>query len=191
MRNAVVTRRFLTSILLTLMMSGLMPGRGQESDISVLSDADKAGIVESVLQLELTAQSGEFVHIRTLSSEHIEFVAPSRLSGQGFVLRSANEIRNLIASHQRFDYVILKTIHAKNGRVMVTLSRVTEVRPCFSFPFSTERSFSYEYRKTSGRWTGELIGQLLPLSVGSPSQMKSFTGRSLKTAVEQLSARPL
>ena len=165
MKTIMLAGRFVTSVLCTLMLSGLMPARGQKSPTSFLADADKADVLESALQLQLQAQRSEFGNVRDLSSDNLKFIDPARLSRLGFVLLDAEQLRAR-ARNNVIDYLRLRTIYPKDGKVIVTLSVVREGRPCFAPYFSSEQSFAYEYGKQSGKWAGKLAGILVPLHLG-------------------------
>jgi hypothetical protein len=181
-----IAKRVLLSVLFTFMFGSIAPAHSQENKGNILSEVDKAEIVESVLRSETKGQNfgSGVLSFPQLSSENIEFVEPSRVSAQGFVLISSQRIREL-AKNQLVEYVLLRTISAKDGKAVVILSHVTEGRACFG-TVSGQRSFAYEFHKTLGKWTGEMVGQLLPSSFASPARAKAFTGRSLKMALDSI-----
>jgi hypothetical protein len=155
--------RCTSAILLLSLASSSLLARGDQKKREALSNEEKAEIVESVLQLELEAQSsvGEFKYIRDLSSDNLEFLEPSRISRQGFILLNASQILNL-KKNRVVEYVVFKRIDLEDGVAVVVFSRISEGRPCFAPAFSREQSFTYEYRKTSGEWTGRLIKRTPP-----------------------------
>jgi hypothetical protein len=163
MRLKVFVGRFVPMILMLSVASGTLRARGQQKESDALSDKDKAEIVESVLQLELKAQSPMgFKYVRSLSSDNIEFVERARISKQGFDLLNPSQIRSL-KENQFVEYLVFRRIGLKDGIAVVLLSRVNEGRPCFGPAFSKEESFTYEYRKTAGEWNRRLVkGPLLP-----------------------------
>jgi len=132
--------RFVASILASLIVSGVFLVRG-ESQSTVLSDAEKADIVESLLQLETEAQGSEFENIRNILSDNIVSVPPPRIAKQGFSLMTAGQIESL-KKHHVVEYIVIRRIYFRDGIVVVRLSRVIEGRPCFSPAFSRERSFN-------------------------------------------------
>ena len=151
-------RRYVTAILILAMAGGVLCARGVEQTGDALSAPDKTEIVESVLKLELKAQVSvsEFRYVRNLSSTNIEFLEPSRATAQGFVLLDANQIMELQRS-QFVEYFVFRRIELKDGVAVIVLTLVNESRPCFGKPSSSERSFTYEFRKTFGQWSGQLV----------------------------------
>jgi hypothetical protein len=155
MTSGIIARRFTSSVLVLLMVSSAWVAHGQQAKSNVLSDNDKAEIIESMLELESSAQSSEFENIRKLSSENIDFDA-SRISGLGYTLLTASQIRDL-KKDRVIKYVVVRKIYSRDGVVFVSLARVTEGRPCFGAIFSSERSLTYEFQKNAGEWIGQLI----------------------------------
>jgi hypothetical protein len=164
MTMEVVARRFVASLLIVLMLGSVLLGLGQAT--RGLSRDDQTKIIESVLQLEVRVQNSEFESIRNLSTDNIEFVDRSRISGSGFTLITADYIRTEKVDHM-IDYVVLGKISSRDGKVFVNLSRMHEGRPCFGPASSRERSFTYEYRKESGEWVGRLVGRT-PRTISAP-----------------------
>ena len=163
MTSEIVARRIVNVVLVLVMVSCVLVARGQQTKSNVLSDDDKAEIVESVLEFESSAQSSAFENFRKLSSDNIEFVEPSRISGHGFTLLPASEIRES-KKDRVVRYMVFRRIYLRDGIVVVSLSRVIEGRPCFGPFFSSERNFTYEYQKNSGEWIGRLVTRPLQLS---------------------------
>ena len=164
MSNKVIASRLITASLSLLVAGSVLRARSQETKKDYLADKDKAAIVESVLQLELKAQSPMgFKYVRSLSSDNIEFLERSRISRLGFDLLDPSEIRNLRTNWQSVEYLVFRRIGFKDGIAVVVLSRVNEVHPCFGPAFSKEQSFRYEYRETAGEWNGRLVKGPLPL----------------------------
>jgi len=85
----------LLSAISILLVVGIVVARGQQTVPGSLSDADKTAIVESVLEVELRTQASvrDFANIRTVSSDNIEFIEPSRLSQPSFTLIAASQLR--------------------------------------------------------------------------------------------------
>src|SRR5437867_12934390 len=85
----------LLSAISILLVAGIVMARGQQIVPDTLSDADKAAIVESVLDLELRTQASvpDFANIRKVSSDNIEFIEPARLSQRAFTLVAASQLR--------------------------------------------------------------------------------------------------
>jgi hypothetical protein len=167
MTTEIIPRRFGMSALILTLICMAVTGRDQQATRDNLSDGDKAQIVESALRLAFGTRRSEFELPKDLSSENIEFMEPSRISGLGFKLLDARHMGNLKAS-PFVDYVVLRRLLSKDGSVLVVLSRVTERQPCFGRDFSTERSFTYEFHKDSGEWIGRLVNR--------PVLQTSFSG---------------
>ena len=154
------------SIILILFVVGILAARSQQPTSDVIADADKTGIIESVLYLERRNQSSvpDFGNIRDVSSDNIEFVEPSRLSAHGFTLVSVGSL-NAAKQNNIVEYLRFGKISLRNGVAVVVLSRVTEGRPCFAEPFSLERRYPYKARPSPVGWIAELITRpALPLS---------------------------
>jgi hypothetical protein len=155
--------KLVSAILILVVVSGVVLAQGQQPSANVLSDDDKANIIESVLDLELKTQAliSDFANIRAVSSDNIEFIEPSRLSKHGFTLVEGRQLRE--SKQQNIvEYLTFRRIHLRDGVVTVVLSRVKEGRPCFGAPFISERSYTYEFRQTVGGWVSQLIRKPLP-----------------------------
>jgi hypothetical protein len=141
-----------------LLIAGVFAVRGQQSAPAVFSDADKAEIIESVLDLERKIQASvpDFANIRKVSADNIEFIEPARLAKHGFTLVTASQLREAKRDHV-VEYLVFKKVSECNGVSVIVLSRVTEGRPCFGAPFFRERSYIYESRRTSEGWSAQLI----------------------------------
>ena len=161
MKRVLITQRFAAAILALLTMSCALIARGQQNNSRFLSDADKAEIVESVLQLEIEGQALEFENIRKVSSNNIGFIQASRISQHGFSLVTATQIFSL--KKDVVQYVVFRRIAARDGVVVVSLARVTEGRSCFG-SISRERRYTYEYQNEFGKWIGHLVIRPLELS---------------------------
>ena len=137
--------------------------RGQQTSTITLSDAYKAAIIESVLDAELRNQNSvpDFANIRRVSSDNIEVVEPSQLSKHGFMLVAGNDLRQS-KKDRIVEYLLFRKILLRDGVAVVTLSRVTEGRPCFGNPISIERTYTYESRQTSRGWVAELTRRPAP-----------------------------
>jgi hypothetical protein len=168
--------KFVTTILMLAIAGGFLFAHGQQSTADVLSDSDKAQIMESVLELELRTQASvpDFANIRKVSDDNIEFIEPSRLSKHGFTLVAASQLRESKKDHI-VEYLVFRRVYSRDGLALVVLSRVTEGRPCFGAAFSAERTYTYESRRTSGGWVTQLIGR--PAPVVSFAQKHSATKR--------------
>ena len=156
MKTKAVARRFTISGLAFTLVCSALVGRAQQMNGDDLSGRDKARIVESALQLAFASPRVKFAIATNLSSENVEFVNASRMAQLGFVLLDGGEMQDLRRS-QFVEYVVFRKIVFTDGVATVVLSRVTESHPCFGRDASTERSFSYEFRKDSGEWIGQLV----------------------------------
>jgi len=143
---------------ISILLLGLVAvARGQQTSSGGLSNVDKTAIIDAVLKLELRNQSSIpfYGKIRAVSSENIEFIEPSRLSNHGFSYFPAIDImvlkRDRVLEYLRFNQILLR-----DGVAVVTLSRVTEGRPCFAAPFSSEEGYTYKARQTVVGWIAEL-----------------------------------
>ena len=152
--------KFVSTILMLAIVGGFLFAHGQQSRADVFSASDKAQIIESVLELELLTQASvpDFANIRKVSDDNIEFIEPPRLTKQGFTLVAASQLRESKKDHI-VEYLLLGRVYTRDGVALVALSRVTEGRPCFGAPFFTERTYTYESRRTSSGWVAQLIGK--------------------------------
>lgn len=150
-----MTKFILTVSILSLGLVAV--ARGQQTSSGGLSNVDKTAIIEAVLSLELRNQSSIpfYGTIRAISSENIEFIEPSRLSNHGFNYFPAIDIMVLKRDHV-IDYLRFNQILLRDGVAVVTLSRVTEGRPCFAESFSSEKIYTYKARQTAVGWIAEL-----------------------------------
>ena len=147
--------RFVASILALLIASSVLHTHGQ-SQSGVLSDEDEAEILESLIQLEIKPLGSEFGSIRTFSSANIGRISAARITKLGFSLREPRDIQRRRNDYV-IEYVVIRTIHLREGIVVVKLSAVMEGRPCFAPAFSMERSFTYEFQKSAKEWVGRLV----------------------------------
>jgi hypothetical protein len=164
MADGVVKRgllRLLLLVLFTFMANSPFQIFAQGTMSNPISKEDKTEIIKSILQLTQSSVFTRFTSIKYLSLENIEFIAPTLISDPGFVLLSYSQIEELKKEHV-IEYVIFRSIDMESEKVIVTLSRMTEGRPCFAPAFSSEQKIKYEYSKESGQWKGELIRQLFP-----------------------------
>ena len=150
----------MTSILVLLMATGMSHTHAQ-SQSSSLSDEDEADILESLLQLATKPFDSDFVSTRNFFSENISSVSASRIKQYGFSLRSPGDIEST-KRDQVIEYVVIRGIYPKGGMVVVSVSVVTEGRPCFAPAFSTQRSFSYVFKKSGEQWVGRLLKGPVP-----------------------------
>jgi len=154
----------LVSVISSLLIFSLSVGANQVG-ADVLSEADKAEIIESVLELELLREGSvaDFAHLRRISSQNIEFVEPWRIAKHGFTLVPARELGGW---QDPIEYQLFTSISVRDGVASITVLRVTESWPCFGPHTLRERKYTYESRRTAGRWVAQLIGR--------PVQMISF-----------------
>lgn len=165
-------------IVAALLLVGILCSGRVEAQIPVLSDAQNADIVQALLKIESEAQRSEFLNIKGVSSSNIEFLSNARISKLGFFPTSAKEIENRKIDHM-LNYLLVRPIkYLGEGRVSVTLARITEGRPCFGPSFSREESFTYEFtmlvQDGSPRWVGRLVRKSLPFSLGKSLYSKGL-----------------
>jgi len=165
------SRRFVTAIL-TLLIAGSMSHALSQSQSNALSDEDEAEILESLIQLETKHLGGEFGAVRYFSSENIGSLSASRITKHGFWLIYPSDIERGRRDYM-LNYVVIRSIYPKDGIVVVRVSVVTEGRPCFAPAFSTERSFTYWFKKSANEWVGRLVKRPSPLlflkSIANPT----------------------
>ncbi len=154
------SRRFVTAIL-ALLIVGSMSHTLSQSLSNALSDEDEAEILESLIQLETKQLGAEFGAVRYFSSENIGSLSASRITKHGFWLISPGDIQTRKRDYV-LDYVVIRSIHPKDGIVVVMVSVVREGRPCFAPAFSTERSFTYWFKKSANEWVGQLVKRPSP-----------------------------
>jgi hypothetical protein len=136
-----------------LMLVGISVA-GQELQ-DVLSETEKAEIIESILDSDLRPQVfiPAFANIKTVSSENIEFIEPTRLLKYALVVVPAREIRGAMS----VQYLLFSTISFKDETAVVSLSHVIEHHPCFAPSTYRERRYTYESRRTANGWATKLI----------------------------------
>lgn len=165
------SRRFVAATL-ALFIVGSMSHTLSQSQSNTLSDEDEAEIVESLIQLETKHFGGEFGAVRYFSSETIGSLSASRITKHGFWLISPGDIQTRKRDYM-LDYVVIRGIHPKDGIVVVRVSVVTEGRPCFAPAFSSERSFTYWFKKSANEWVGRLVKRPSPFlfskSIANPT----------------------
>jgi len=146
-----------------LLLSVVVLANGQQMPVREVSDADKAGIIESVLELELREQNHalNFTNTRQVSSENIEFIEPSRVAKRGFTLVSATQLSGW-HMNQIVEYLVFRNIFLRDGVAVVALAHVREREGCFGGSFSQQRNYVYESRLTSEGWVAELTGRPAP-----------------------------
>jgi hypothetical protein len=151
------------SVISILLLTAVVLANGQKIPVGELSDADKAGIIESVLELELRKQNHalNFASTQQVSSENIEFIEPSRVAKHGFTLVSATHLSGW-HGNQIVEYMVFKSIFLRDGVVIVALARVREREGCFGGSFSQQRNYVYESHLTSEGWVAELTGHPAP-----------------------------
>jgi len=173
MTSKIIGRRIIISLLVLTGLSYVHGARGQQVQQNILSHADQAAIVESLLKLEAKDPIAGFknVRFRKVSTDNIEFMEPSRILAQGFRFIPASEIRESKKSHV-VEYVVFRSFYYKEGVVVVNLSLIAEGPACFAAAFYHESNFTYQYQKISGEWFGRLVRGPLPLQFGTTPQPK-------------------
>jgi hypothetical protein len=153
----------LFSMMSVMSLGSVLVARAQQTSKATLSDADKTAIIESVLDLEVRNQYffPDFDNIKYISSENIEFIAPSQLSKHGFTLVVANQLCEL-QTNRVVQYLLFKNISSGDDVIDVVVSHVRGGRACFGGRFYSERSYKYEARRTSGAWTVQLTRRPMP-----------------------------
>lgn len=154
------SRRFVTAIL-ALFVAGSMSHNLSQTQSNTVSDQDEADILESLIQLETKQLGAEFGAVSYFSSENIGSLSASRITKHGFSLISPDYIQTRRLDYV-LDYVVIRSIHPKDGIVEVRVSVVKEGRPCFAPAFSVERSFTYRFKKSANEWDGQLVKRPSP-----------------------------
>ena len=148
------------STVVALLVAGVAVTRTQEPSRKILSDVERAGIIESVLQLTARRPLSAS-YFRPVSSENIGFIKPSLLEKYGFKLVTPSAI-DLSKQDNMVDYLVFRNIYLRGDAAVVVVAQVTEGRPCFGeYSFSEETSV-YEARQTFDRWVAKLIRDRLP-----------------------------
>jgi hypothetical protein len=153
----------LVSMISVVLLGSVVVAHGQRTSNATLSDADKTGIIESVLDLEVRNQFSfpDFDNIKYVSSENIEFIDPSRLSDHGLTLVASNGLCEL-QTNRVVQYLLFKNISAGDDVIDVVVSHIRGGRACFGGRFYSERSYAYEVRRTSDAWTVQLTRRPMP-----------------------------
>jgi len=153
--------KFISAVLVVL-LAGATVTRAQQSSTSILSDAEKAGVVEAVLvDLELRNQGLFSFGRQQVSSYNIESIQPSQMEKHGFRLvpaRSLNESKKDNMVH----YLVFRKIVLRDGVAVIYLSNLTEGRPCFGNYISQEATSIYEARLTPDGWVAEFQRVQMP-----------------------------
>ena len=152
-------RRFATGILALLIVGSMSRALSQSN---TLSDEDESEILESMVLLETKHLGGEFGTVRYFSSENIGSLSASRIAKHGFSLISRSDIEWRKRDYV-LNYVVIRNIYRKDGVVVVRVSVVSEGRPCFAPAYSSDRSFSYWFKKSGNEWVGRLVKGPSPL----------------------------
>ncbi len=155
-----IIERIAVCILGLLMVGTVSIALGQDQPAS-LSDEDEAEIVEYLLQHEIKPFGSWFGSVTYFSSENLSRASASRIKKHGFSLIAARDIETMKREYV-IDYVIIRSIYLRSGIVVVRVSAVSEGRPCFAPPFSTEQRFTYTFRKVSNEWVGRLLKGPVP-----------------------------
>ena len=105
------------SVILGLSLAAGVCAHGQELPAREFSEAEKTGIVESVLKLERRKQdlTLRFDDTQRVSSENIEFIEPSRVTRQGFTLVPARQLSGWHLN-QIVEYLVFRNIISRDLR---------------------------------------------------------------------------
>jgi len=150
----------LISLVSLLLFGSVLVVSAQQASSAALSDADKAGIIESVLEAELR-DATDFANVRNVSSENIQFIETSHLSKHGFTLVDASQLCEW-QRHGIERYLVFKTFSLRDGVAVIALSRITGGQSCFGGRFYSELSYTYEARRTSDGWVAQLTRRPMP-----------------------------
>jgi hypothetical protein len=160
MQNRLMPNRlFVLLIIVGFVMPSLSLNiSANEGDITPTRE-DRAEIVRDVLNREITRRrEGESKHGAVkkgevqiiLSTLNIEPEVVPKLTDVKFILMKPSEIQVLRKSSLAFS-----EFRVEGSKVIVTLVATTLSRGFRAFVSS--RSFTYEYRRTKGKWAGKLI----------------------------------
>ena len=184
--------KIVAMILTFSFAGGFSLARGQQATADLLTDNDRARIIESVLDLELQTQASipGFSNITTVSDENIEFIERSWLPKHGFTIAAASNLREA-KKDSVVEYLLFMKIYARDELAVVGLSRVTEGRPCFGAAFSRVRNYTYEVRRTPNGWVAQLIREPALMFDFAPkvSPTKRWTPGAKPNNALQLTAR--
>jgi len=134
---------------------------------------DKQPIIRAVLEAELRRQSQVFEEVTQLSSENVGLITSLEISGRKVVVLDAAKIRERVKDGNSITYLLFKSFEAKDGMVVVKLSRVIEQDRCFGGYHKESRDYTYVARTVDERWQAEFKGRSNPL-FGDKASAKSF-----------------
>jgi len=160
--------------LILLLLFGSVPATfAQQRQVSVLSDVDKAAIVESVLDVELRNEKSppDFASVRDVSSENIQFMTAPQLSKHGFTLVAASELCEW-RQPDIGQYLVFKQFAWRDGVAVISLFRVSGGESCFGGRFHSELRYTYEARLKSDGWVAELTRRPLSFYVRDTRPMR-------------------
>ena len=165
--TAIRQKQFVVLVFAWVLVIRVFAVHGQ-SQTTTPVDALPVEIFKSLLELEIKTQETDFENLRAISSENMGLTS-EWLQEQGFRLIPEEEIVRGKKEHI-VSYVVLRSIsYPRDGVVAIRLARVTEGQPCFSAPFSTQRTFTYEFRQEeivgTTVWVGRLAGRSLPFTL--------------------------
>jgi hypothetical protein len=151
------------SMISIMLLGSVVVIRAQQTSNATPSDADKTGVIESVLDLERSNRysSPDFDNIKYVSSESIEFIDSTRLSNRGYTLVAANQLCEL-QKNRVVKYLLFTNVSAGDAVVNVAVSHIRGGRACFEGRFYSERSYKYEVTRTSAGWTAQLTHKPMP-----------------------------
>jgi hypothetical protein len=124
-----------------------------------LTDADKSEIISSILEEELrpAAWPAPGFHVdRYVSRENIEFFQLAYHLTEGFKLIERAALKEKLEGED-FECMVFREFAVTAGKVTIGVTRIAAAFSCYGGYITSQQELSYEYRKVSGRWTGNLI----------------------------------
>lgn len=155
-------RRLLITILISLYAFIAVPTHGSQvmktASLSStnLSNQDQVEIVEAVMKDAIAHPLTSFNLWWTefVSSENLTMEQLPEVSGHKFPLLDLDKIEELADRSGFMSYLVFNRFKEKDGQVNVQVCRVN-INTCFGW-FTSSSCFNGDFRKESGRWTGEL-----------------------------------
>lgn len=152
-------RRLSAAILVTLFLTSSNLVMAQSS----LTDEDKNGIVRAVLEAELARQVSNLENIWQVSTDNIPLLtSPRVIADLKLNLLSLTEFTEKAYSFTGARYLRFKRFNIQDSRIVVILSVIKEVSPCFSPPQKELQNFTYSVAKVDGHWQAELTSNPPP-----------------------------
>jgi hypothetical protein len=121
----------------------------------------------------LRRQNQAFEEVTQLSSENIGLIPPPEISGMKIVVLDATKIRERVKDGNSVIYLLFKSFEARDGKVVVRLSRVVEQDRCFGGYHKESRDYTYVARRVDERWQAEFKGRSTPL-LSNKAPAKTF-----------------